>query len=58
MSGCAPMSKFFGKAKCMEKRYNMGKKMLRVLCCGVLLCVVGGDSFAAENQYQKSVLKS
>ena len=58
MSGYAPMSKFFGKAKCMEKRYNMGKKMLRVLCCGALICVVAGVSFAAENQYQKSILKS
>ena len=36
----------------------MGKKMLRVLCCGALICVVAGVSFAAENQYQKSVLKS
>ena len=32
--------------------------MLRVLCCGALICVVAGVSFAAENQYQKSILKS
>ena len=36
----------------------MGKKMLRVLCCGALICGSAGVSFAAANQYQKGILKS